>query len=218
MRLVRLKIGNRFRSLPADFEVIFSSGENSSMINEPICLVGVNGSGKSNVLEAIATIFAFLDLSFLNYLHESVSSATIDQFVIEYLIPISYVTPFITDREIRVSADSEFAHIKIKKLNGLQPKYFLKVGGQDSELNPRQEFLPVRILGYSSGQNELLSIPFKKMIFKYYQSLRIEQNTIYQDYVEHSRLRFMEYEEHSLVLISNYLMQILQRLKFLGTV
>ena len=61
MKLISLKIGERFRSLPPNFELDFQKELNRANVSEfrPYCLVGLNGCGKSNVLEALAHIFSF---------------------------------------------------------------------------------------------------------------------------------------------------------------
>ena len=53
MRLQKLKIKSRFKNLD-DFEIDFSTKEGITV------LIGNNGSSKSNILEAISSIFAGL--------------------------------------------------------------------------------------------------------------------------------------------------------------
>lgn len=53
MRLQKLKINSRFKNLDS-FEIDFSTKEGITV------LIGNNGSGKSNILEAISGIFAGL--------------------------------------------------------------------------------------------------------------------------------------------------------------
>src|SRR5258706_13066285 len=64
MRLLHVKIlGTKrgFRGLPLGTEFSFSNTELTNGKLEPICLVGLNGSGKSNLLEVICEIFYYLD-------------------------------------------------------------------------------------------------------------------------------------------------------------
>jgi len=212
VKLVRLKLGNQFRSLPADFEISFSSSELVSI--DPICLVGVNGSGKSNVLEALAEIFEYLDQYFLQYVNtipNLADFATIDQFIVEYLLPIEYSTSSWFTNAMRIG-NLEFAHIKIKKLSGRAPFFSEVINGESRALEIDRSslvsLLPSRVIGYSSGQNELLSIPFKKVNFKYYHSIREEQKgSAYVGYIHPPRLSYMSYEDNALVLLCNYIMQ-----------
>jgi restriction system-associated AAA family ATPase len=213
MKLIRLKIGNKFRSLPADFELTFAD-PTQNIENEPICFVGLNGSGKSNVLEAIAEIFEYLDQYFLRYIDlipNLLEVATIDQFIIEYLLPIEYTTAGWFQNSVVLSG-MEFAHIRVKKLSGRAPFFSEIISGEPRNFEIDREsqamLLPSRIIGYSSGQNELLSIPFKKLNFKYYHSIREEQkNSGYVGYIPPPRLSYMGYEDNALVLLCNYIMQ-----------
>src|SRR5437660_5861068 len=69
MKLLRLKLDVPFRSLPAGFEVHFLREWDRDQFDEfqPYCLAGRNGSGKSNVLEALAAIFYHLECIYLEY-------------------------------------------------------------------------------------------------------------------------------------------------------
>src|SRR6187399_1887338 len=83
MKLLRLKLQVDFRSLAAGFEVKFLDDWNwdrSFKSKEeyrdyercfdfhPYCFAGRNGSGKSNVLEAIAAIFYHVELQSLGFI------------------------------------------------------------------------------------------------------------------------------------------------------
>lgn len=69
MKLLRLKLGVDFRSLAAGFEVHFLREWDHGRCFEfhPYCLAGRNGSGKSNVLEALAAIFYHIECIYLDY-------------------------------------------------------------------------------------------------------------------------------------------------------
>jgi len=70
MRLIRLKINqpNGFRSLKKGFEIYFLRDFHFNDATEfnPYILAGTNGSGKSNVLEALAEIFFHLDCIYVS--------------------------------------------------------------------------------------------------------------------------------------------------------
>jgi hypothetical protein len=61
MKLLKLKIENRegFRSLQQGFEANFHTLADTDAMEEfrPFCFAGLNGSGTSTVLEALAHIF-----------------------------------------------------------------------------------------------------------------------------------------------------------------
>ena len=67
MKLIKLNINHAFRSLQKGFEMEFHQynpeepdASNLSLFH-PFCFAGLNASGKSNVLEALASIFYHLD-------------------------------------------------------------------------------------------------------------------------------------------------------------
>lgn len=76
MRLVRLKINTRFKNLE-DFEIDFSKKEGITV------LIGNNGSGKSNILEAISSVFAGLYESKYNPSFNYELSYTKDNYKVE---------------------------------------------------------------------------------------------------------------------------------------
>ncbi len=77
MKLLRFKLGVRFRSLPADFELHFLRGwdQQSCFEFSPYCLVGCNGTGKSNILEALAAIFYHIECIYLDYRPDGFAAA-----------------------------------------------------------------------------------------------------------------------------------------------
>lgn len=207
MKLLRLQINNSFRSLPDGFELIFrETNDLYDNLAEPICLVGVNGSGKSNVLEALGEIFSYLDQTFLKFVNKHSDSTLINSFELEYLLPLTFDMEFITtDSDLTI--DTEFIHIKIVKQNDYLPSFYWLHNGEEKPIAlGMKSSLPKRIIGYSSGQNELLSIPFTRIKFRYYNTLLQEFKATYRENVEYSRLRYIDYEENSSILLANFLM------------
>lgn len=207
MKLLRLQTNNSFRSLPAGFKLIFRDiNDIYGNLDEPICLVGVNGSGKSNVLEALGEIFSYLDQTFLKFVNKHSDSTLINSFELEYLLPLTFDMEFITaDSDLTI--DTKFIHIKIVKQNDYLPSFYWVFKGEERPITVgMNSVLPKRIIGYSSGQNELLSIPFTRIKFRYYNTLLQEFKSTYRDTVEYSRLRYIDYEENSNILLANFLM------------
>lgn len=207
MKLLRLQINNSFRSLPAGFELIFRNiNDVYDNLDEPICLVGVNGSGKSNVLEALGEIFTYLDQTFLKFVNKHSDSPLVNGFELEYLLPFTWDMEFITaDSDLTI--DTEFIHIKIVKPKDFLPSFYWICNGESRPIAlGMQSSLPKRIIGYSSGQNELLSIPFTKIKFRYYNTLLQEFKSTYRDAIEYSRMKYIDYEENYNILLANFLM------------
>jgi len=63
MKLLRLKLFNDFNSLSA-FDYTFRSSGAAAPSLSPICLVGLNGSGKSNLIEALSEVLCTTELAF----------------------------------------------------------------------------------------------------------------------------------------------------------
>ena len=189
MKLLRLKITDPagFRSLPCGFEHHFRT--DWSLQEElaqpegfsPFVCAGPNGSGKSNLLEALAAIFFQLEVQRVrrNFLpdifqydpddnpegireHEGHPNA----YELEYLIKLP--------KEHRSSGSPEFAHVVVIKEPDKSPwlrwennEAFPVEGFAFSRLSDEERdlLLPQYVLGYSSGENEILSLPFFKMRF-----------------------------------------------------
>lgn len=178
MKLLRLKITDPvgFRSLPSGFEHHFRTEwtlqDELAQPNEfaPFVCAGPNGSGKSNLLEALAAIFFQLEVKRVrsSYLPEVLQNEDLDfspvAFELDYLIrvPPEYI-----------QADGPiWAQVQVWKNPG-ETARFLWINQGDFETDFYQTFkggyadilLPQYVLGYSSGENEILSLPFFKMRF-----------------------------------------------------
>ena len=193
MKLLRLKITDPkgFRSLQAGFEHHFRT-EWELQEEEgfaPFVCAGPNGSGKSNLLEVLAAIFYHMECMYLENLPDSFrfdeqanpqgfqgSHGIPDGFEVEYLIR--------PDDAMTVSGQNGNAHIRIVKTPGESPKWYLLNHedhvGEATELSIgatlARQLLPQYVLGYSSGENEILSLPFFKMRFiqfdEYWEALK----------------------------------------------
>jgi predicted ATP-dependent endonuclease of OLD family len=207
MKLLNLHINQQFRSLPAGFKIEFRKPKDlDTNLHEPICLVGVNGSGKSNVLEAIAEIFYALDQYIRNEENYEISKFSIESFILEYTIPFTWSLDYL-NWDSGFNFDPKNIQVRISKVENSAPR-FEWINGE--EITPitesKDKALPERIVGYSSGQNELLSIPFYKSRFSFYKSLLKEQKAFYKGSVKSSRLQYIDYDENASILLSNFLM------------
>lgn len=191
MKLLKLKIENEegFRSLQKGFEINFHTLADTEAMEQfrPFCFAGLNGSGKSNVLEALANIFYHLEVCVAKYLPESIKNpenfkrkeCTPDAFTLEYLIGQhnrkGYVVSLF-DKVLISKKAGEEPGIKVyefpfKEENILIPnpetskedkkKGLINSSGKLLEEQDKM-YLPAHIIGYSSGENEILSLPFIK--------------------------------------------------------
>lgn len=183
MKLLRLKITDPkgFRSLQPGFEHHFRTPwelqEEQGFA--PFVCAGRNGSGKSNLLEVLAAIFFQLEVlrvrrSFLpdSFLFDEDTNpegfrdgdGIPDGFELEYLIRVP--------KEIWTTDSQQLAQVKIVKYLGRSPDISWLNRGEFETDTPgvisereRDFLLPQYVLGYSSGENEILSLPFFKMRF-----------------------------------------------------
>ena len=208
MRLLKLELlGDKgFNSLPKNFTIKFSDDQIDKV--HPKCIIGLNGSGKSNLLELISEIFFSLE-TYLDQLERN--SLKLDDsfsYAIEYLLPISMVTHLL---QLGYSEEEKFVYVKIQKENGKYPVFYIKKVHESEkhfkEENERLRFLlPKKIIGYSSGLNELISNPYLKMKFQAFKDFEESNKNNISYHFDSSRLFFMNYESNSLIVISNYLL------------
>jgi restriction system-associated AAA family ATPase len=225
MKLIRLKITDPkgFRSLQCGFEVTFMREKDypEKEVFNPYILAGPNGSGKSNILEVLAAIFYHIECIYLNNkpqifeyeendnpqgFRSDVSSP--NSFEVEYAI-LAPPKLYLSKSQIK-----EYVHIKIIKENKEEPKvYWVNSEAFNYTANKLlagieiREVLPDFVLGYSSGENEILSLPFFKMRFIHFDEYKdsLIQQTTYS--TSEGRLTFLDSEFNQAILLSNLLLQ-----------
>ncbi|MEW5676446.1 restriction system-associated AAA family ATPase [Flavobacterium enshiense] len=230
MKLLKFEIGKlpkekQFRSLQSGFKIEFHklyADDKSKELDEegilamdsfnPFCLAGLNGSGKSNVLEALANIFFHLESCVAKFKpktfqkHFRAEECNPDAYTLEYLIGQHDGNPY---------SLSYYDKITIVKEEGKSPKMYKQAYPFSKNekplsisLKPRYDkqfpeaaegksYLPDIVVGYSSGENEILSLPFRK-------SRLINFDKYKEDY----RKRYLfEEPENSLIYIDNEMSQ-----------
>lgn len=221
MKLLRLKITDPegFRSLPCGFEHHFRTEwclqDEPAQANDfaPFVCAGPNGSGKSNLLEALAAIFFQLEVlrvrrSFLpEVFQDEAPDVAPVAFELDYLIrvPVEYRSP-----------DSPpWAKVGVWKKAGESVRILWENQG-DFSTDVYQAFkgghadilLPQYVLGYSSGENEILSLPFFKMRFvqfdEYWNALTRQLS--YPGHPE-TRLAYLDSGFSQAILLCNLLFQ-----------
>jgi len=221
MKLLRIKIIDPagFRSLPCGFEHYFR--DEWTLQDEPLntdsfapfVCAGPNGCGKSNLLEVLAAIFFQLEVQRVrrSFLPEALQKNTFNfspaAFELEYLIRIP--------KDYIKTNGAEWASVKVIKKLG-QSVVTSWENQIEFDVNT-MEFvtgevlnilLPEYVLGYSSGENEILSLPFFKMRFvqfdEYWRSLQAQLP--YPGRPE-TRLTFLDNSYSQVVLLCNLLFQ-----------
>jgi restriction system-associated AAA family ATPase len=236
MKLLRLKLNTEFRSLQAGFEVHFLRDFDKAKMWDfmPYCLVGRNGSGKSNILEALAAIFYHIECIYLDNKPEGFEAegdfnlihtdgffseySTPNAFELEYLFPVQngLYNPTLVKQNFGENEDKYIAHITIEKLENEAPiiKWINRHEFADAIEAPillnrvvAKKFLPEFVIGYSSGENEILSLPFFKMRFIHYDEYEdaLRNETGYSQ--PEGRLVYLDNQYSQAVFLTNYLMQ-----------
>lgn len=207
MKLKRLKLNSNYRSLKKGFELNLNPNLDVNNLN-PICLVGPNGSGKSNILEALADIFYYLDSYFLGYVKNDENYIIpIDAFEIEYFLSKNIINRYShVLNELLYNKDYFLVKI-IKNEKNIHPKFYLKTLNSTIEVNQKTSLsiLPNKVWGYSSGDNEILSVPFLKMDLHYFKGLEKNENLGNREIIDENRLHFVDYTTCSAILISNFI-------------
>lgn len=178
MKLLSLRLLTAFRSLPENFSISFmEQGEYVDAESfQPYCLVGLNGCGKSNVLEALSHIFFHLELCVGVHLPEQLTEGgsfrpeecVIDGFELKYL--------HCPEDNLNVEK-SKIELVSIEKSKAKAPRVYVSYpfsgDGARSEVSlvpmrsaglpaKAKKYLPRNVVAYSSGENETISIPYIK--------------------------------------------------------
>lgn len=221
MKLLRLKVTDPkgFRSLPCGFEHHFrtewSLRDELAQANDfaPFVCAGPNGSGKSNLLEALAAIFFQLEVLRVrrSFLPEALQDEALDvspvAFELDYLIRVP--------AEFRSPDSPSWAKVGVWKNPGESVRFQWENQG-DFRTDVYEAFkgghadilLPQYVLGYSSGENEILSLPFFKMRFvqfdEYWNALTRQLS--YPGHPE-TRLAYLDSGFSQAILLCNLLFQ-----------
>ena len=160
MQLQRLKIKD-FRNL-RDFEITFTSSatdpDGTEREFKSHAVIGQNGTGKSNMIEAIVTIFRDLDLNQpTEFAYELDYTCRGHHIQINAMEDKGKVT--ITERGTNDSKEYALSYLSRKH------------GSGDDYVDNAKKFLPSHIFAYYSGRNERIETIFQQHQQRFYDAL-----------------------------------------------
>jgi len=155
------------------------------------CFIGINGSGKSQLLETIAEIFLYVDRFFRKTNRTLVSVAPA-------LFRIGY-TILKDDKRYKVEILQDISKGKAPKVKVWDDEGTeIPIGIEDVNM-----YLPSKIIGYTSGENETISTPFLSYydVYADFVAKRAFGDNTEEDY--EPRFYFMDYNTNLGIAISN---------------
>lgn len=208
MKLLRLSVtsatscGGLLDGLEVDFEGVGSEtemGGNAPGALAPHCLIGPNGSGKSQLLQLIAEIFQSAW-----HAHSSAEERDVADrstlFSLEYLVSCS------TEQEpehVRLRRRKKGARVPPLEMGVWNGEEWQEIAISDAAFGER---LPSLIVGYTSGDNETLSLPFFVSRGGYAKGVREAAFGPPNSTVADNRLLLIDYSTHLEVLVANLLL------------
>jgi restriction system-associated AAA family ATPase len=160
----------------------------------PICLIGPNGTGKSQVLQSIAEIFLFVYSNIVPDEEKGKPNKELE-FEIQYKISNE------SNNEVRV----KISHTKTGRSKKLIVETYQQDGWSVIDFSDAINLLPEKVIAYTSGDNETLSIPFFISREGYADSVAKSAKKGFASPIE-PRLMLIDYATNLEVLISNLLL------------
>ena len=204
MRLLRVHIiqADTCGGLLDGLDVWLRGALNAPLTFDPICLIGPNGAGKSQFLQIVAEMFQSIFHAAVSAEERIEGNPTL-QFELEYLIRPANAKE---DVHVRVSRKADEKH-KFRLL--IEKK---KSGGDWEECAyPSKQalaLLPRKVVGYTSGDNETLSLPFLLSRSGYAEDVTTQalDESATGNGIPDTRLMMIDYGTHLEVLVSNLIL------------
>ncbi len=170
---------------------------------DPLCLVGPNGAGKSQFLQVVAEAFQTVFHACVEDEERAKGNDDL-QFEIEYVIHPARAREPVLVRLSRRSEGKRRPVLRIERKNGLEWV------DCSVEKPATRELLPSRIIGYTSGDNETLSLPFLVSRSGYAEAVgkqALDRDAgAKQKPIPDTRLMLVDYGTHLEVLVANLIL------------
>ncbi|RKH58873.1 restriction system-associated AAA family ATPase [Corallococcus llansteffanensis] len=170
---------------------------------DPLCLVGPNGAGKSQFLQVIAEAFQTVFHACVEDEERAKGNEDL-QFEIEYIIRPALARQPLLVRLSRRSEGNRRPALRVERKDGLE---WVEC---PVDKPATRDLLPSRIIGYTSGDNETLSLPFLVSRSGYAdavgkQALNREPSAKAKP-IPDTRLMLVDYGTHLEVLVANLIL------------
>ncbi|MFZ3117046.1 MAG: restriction system-associated AAA family ATPase [Variovorax sp.] len=207
MKLLRLHIvsakscGGLLDGLDVRFRDTFDAAAPEAMNFEPLCLIGPNGAGKSQLIQVMAEAFQSLFHAVVPNEERTESNQEL-QFELEYLIGGERSKPVHVRATRRIRRGRKKAEVTLERKsdNGWT--------ACDLADDTTAALLPSKVVGYTSGANETLSVPFLVSRSGYAEEVgrHALSDSSAQSSIPDTRLMLIDYGTHLEVLVSNLLL------------
>ena len=170
---------------------------------DPLCLVGPNGAGKSQFLQVIAEAFQTVFHACVGDEERAKGNEDL-QFELEYFIRPAPAHEQVLVRLSRIGEGKRRPALKVQRKEGLE--WFECPLAEPGT----RKLLPSRVIGYTSGDNETLSLPFLVSRSGYADAVGKQalegDPSAKQKPIPDTRLMLVDYGTHLEVLVANLLL------------
>jgi len=206
MKLIELELFDDFRSLRSGFKLQFQQDDSVADDFNAYCIVGRNGSGKSNILELLSNIFYQLEISNLQFLPQIVKEN--DDNELESSEHEAFSDYDVLPNAYRLQYVIRGTKVKVEKQKSEAPRFYIlneKSEWVEQSALEMKNYLPDYVIGYSSGDNEILSLPFLKMrMIQYDEYLDYLSKDIFYSTAE-SRMVYLDHIYSQAIFVTNFL-------------
>ena len=197
MKLLSLKYrdpNNRLKAYDFDFA---NGRELSGRKLEPLCFVGLNGSGKSKLIELLAEIFFTLDANRKHEASAHKQRQCKSNFTLHY----------------KLRPGRGFQVVRVEGKQGSEPVIYVDDATEALAPTEWDAVLPSNIVGYSSGHNETISPLFLDLRQNDLGAALKQLESGQAGDVEQTRTLFLDRDTTKLLLLTTYLFEGVKGLK-----